>query len=370
MTPQFRIDVVVPLDRFDLEVRHETGATSLGVFGPSGAGKSTLLETVAGLRPGARGRIEFLGATWLDTERGHRIPPEGRRVGYVPQDGLLFPHRDVIGNVLMGRRRLGGDLSRHPDPERVLEVLELAGLERRPVGTLSGGERQRVALGRALCSGPDLLLMDEPLASLDLPLRRRILPYLLRVREEFGVPTLHVSHDPTEVRLLCDEVVVLREGKVVAAGSPDRIFADPAVLPLAAAEGVENVLRGTVTGLSGSVATLEIESGLAITVPGDGLAPGSRAVATVRPEDLLLALEPPAGLSARNALPGGIVEIRSDASGRVWVLVAIGRRRSLLTAAISEDARQALDLRAGRAVHVVFKTHACRVFRAGGDEGL
>src|SRR5437899_8925254 len=165
------LDLTVPLDRFTLSIAWETSERFLGIFGPSGAGKTTILEAIAGLRRTARGVIRLDGRTCLDSERGIDLPPELRGVGYVPQDGLLFPHRDVFGNLLAGWRRavqaaapLGSEPRRRLAPERVLEVLELASLARRPIATLSGGEQRRVALGRALCSGPDLLLLDEPLA--------------------------------------------------------------------------------------------------------------------------------------------------------------------------------------------------------------
>ena len=222
MSPGLAVSVAVPLDRSDLKVDWETGETSLGVFGHSGAGKTTFLETLAGLRKSARGRIGMNGGTWLDSSRGVCLPPERRGVGYVPQEMLLFPHRDVLGNLLSGARRRRKAAGKGPSLERVLEVLELSGLQDREVAALSGGERRRVALGRALCSGPELLLLDEPLSGLDDPLRGRILTYLLRAQEEFSVPTITVSHDATEITLLSREVAVLEAGRVVALGRPER----------------------------------------------------------------------------------------------------------------------------------------------------
>jgi len=221
------LDITLSLDRFTLSVRWETVENSLGIFGPSGAGKTTILESVAGLRKAARGVIRVNGQSWLDSARGLCLPPERRGVGYVPQDALLFPHRNVMENLLSGRRRAERAAKKSVAPDRVLEVLELTDLGRRDVVSLSGGERQRVALGRALCSGPDLLLLDEPLANLDLPLRRRILPYLFKVREEFAIPTLYVSHDATEIKTLSREVLVLDAGKVRAHGHPDEVLTDP-----------------------------------------------------------------------------------------------------------------------------------------------
>src|SRR5882672_887390 len=160
------LDFRVPLGRFALSLVWKTADSSLGLFGPSGAGKTTALEAIAGLRRDAQGFIRVNDETWLDTSRGLRTPPEERGVGYVPQDTLLFPHRDVMGNLTAGRRRAERPGAKRLSAERVVEVLELGDLRSRAITTLSGGERQRVALGRALCSGPGLLLLDEPLASL------------------------------------------------------------------------------------------------------------------------------------------------------------------------------------------------------------
>ncbi|HKN46653.1 MAG TPA: ATP-binding cassette domain-containing protein, partial [Candidatus Polarisedimenticolia bacterium] len=167
MTREIVLDLTLSLERFSLSIRWETAETSLGIFGPSGAGKTTILESVAGLRR-AEGLIRVNGRTWLDSARGLYVPPERRGVGYVPQDALLFPHKNVVENVMSGQRRAERAARNGVAPHRVLDVLELAHLAGRHVASLSGGERQRVALGRALCSGPDLLALDEPLASLDL----------------------------------------------------------------------------------------------------------------------------------------------------------------------------------------------------------
>ncbi|HEX2077920.1 MAG TPA: ATP-binding cassette domain-containing protein, partial [Longimicrobium sp.] len=241
--PPLQVRVRLPLDRFDLDVDFTTTHRVTGVFGVSGSGKTTLLETVAGLRRGARGRIALGETEWLDTERRLRLPPERRGVGYVPQDSLLFPHLDVLGNLRAGHgRALDGGHDFAATLETVTRVLDLAPLLRRPVTTLSGGERQRVALGRALCSGPRLLLLDEPLASLDAGLRRKVLPFLHRVQAEFSLPILLVSHNPVEVQALCEDLVVLREGRIVARGEPRSVLTRADVFPLAEHEGFENML--------------------------------------------------------------------------------------------------------------------------------
>ena len=369
MSVSLSLDIALPLDRFRLEVLWETAETALGVFGPSGSGKTSLLESIAGLRRGARGVIRSEGRTWMDSTQGFALPPERRGVGLVPQDARLFPHRDVMGNVLAGRRRALKTPARRLEPDRVLEILELTGLERADVSSLSGGERQRVALARALCSAPDLLLLDEPLAGLDLPLRRKILPYLIRVQREFAVPTLFVSHDATEVRLLSREAIVLRDGRVLKRGAPDTLFTEEAVLPLAWAEGFENVLRGRVVESGGATATVEMEPGVRLIVPGQGLAPGRQVAVTVRPEDLILAVQPPAGLSAQNVISGsigGFHRATPEEEGDGALLAIVNRRGagSPILVAITTQAQRRLDLRPGTAVHVVFKAQACRAIAA------
>jgi molybdate transport system ATP-binding protein len=202
--------------RLELSARLERGATA--IYGPSGAGKSTLLETIAGLERPRGGRVELDGRT-LDDGRVH-VPPRDRRVGWVPQDGALFSHLTVRGNILYGVR--GGAPA---GLARTLEVFELVPLLERRIGGLSGGELRRVALARALLVEPRLLLLDEPLAGLDRSRRERILPYLERLRAEFDVPLLYVSHEPDEIVALCDEMLVLDQGRLVAQGPPAAVLA-------------------------------------------------------------------------------------------------------------------------------------------------
>lgn len=214
--------VRLPLTPFTLEVGVRLDARVTGIFGASGAGKTSLLELVAGLRRPAAGTIRLDERVLSDGAARTFVPPERRAMGYVPQDGALFPHLNVGDNL-----RYGLQLPPRPDGPHfthVAEVLEIAALANRAVGTLSGGERQRVALGRALLASPRLLLLDEPLAGLDAPLRERLLPYLVRVRDEFSIPMLYVTHSPDEVMALCDEVLLLEEGRIKRRGKPAGLF--------------------------------------------------------------------------------------------------------------------------------------------------
>ena len=365
MTTGLCVDLAIPCDGFEVAIAWETGQAALGLFGPSGAGKSSVLEALAGLRHGVRGRIEVGGRTWLDSERGRVLPPELRGVGYVPQETALFPHRDVLGNLRFGERRAGRS-SRRLAPERVLELLELTALAHRPVTALSGGERQRVALGRALCSAPALLLLDEPLASLDLPLRRRILPYLLRVREEFGIPTVHVSHEPSEVTLLCAEVCVLDRGQVVALGRPAEIFGAHRLAAGEGGAGLVNVFVGTVAAVADSLAWVEIEPGLRIAVADEGsFSPGQRVAFELRATDILLARGPVAGLSAQNILAATVREVhappRDELHAAAVVNALLGNEERPIAVVVSQRACRELEIAPGASVHLIFKAQACRL---------
>jgi molybdate transport system ATP-binding protein len=204
------LDIELAQGTFVLAARVRLDARAAALFGPSGAGKTTILDAIAGLRTPRRGSIMIDGRVLFSSERRVNLPPHHRRVGYVPQDVALFPHMNVRRNLLYGRHP-----GVSPDLDRVVGMLEVAALLDRRVTELSGGERQRVALGRALMSGPSLLLLDEPLAAVDVPLRRRILPYLQRVRDELVVPIIYVSHDRDEVEALADVVVMVEAGQVI-----------------------------------------------------------------------------------------------------------------------------------------------------------
>jgi molybdate transport system ATP-binding protein len=205
------LDIELAQGTFFLSATVDLDARASALFGPSGAGKTTILDAIAGLRVPRRGSIVVDGRVLFSSESGINVPTHHRHVGYVPQDVSLFPHMLVRGNLLYGRHP-----GVSPDLDRVVGMLEIAGLLDRKVTDLSGGERQRVALGRALMSGPSLLLLDEPLAAVDVPLRRRILPYLRRVRDELTVPIIYVSHDREEVEELADIVVMVEGGRVVS----------------------------------------------------------------------------------------------------------------------------------------------------------
>jgi molybdate transport system ATP-binding protein len=224
-------DVRLPLAHFTLKLDVEITRDVTALFGPSGAGKTTVLDLIAGLRPAPSAYVELDGRVLTDTASRREVPARERHIGYVPQDGALFPHLSVRGNLLYGTKGESA-AERASSLERVTAVLEIGHLLDRRIGGLSGGEKQRVALARALLSSPRLLLLDEPLAALDEELKGKVLSYLKRVRHEFRVPMLYVSHSTEEVLALCEEVLVLDRGLLRGRGDPRVLFADrePALL--------------------------------------------------------------------------------------------------------------------------------------------
>ena len=212
-----RVDVTKQLGEFSLQASFESEGRATGLFGASGAGKTSLVNIIAGLLRPDRGIIAIDGEVLDDTASGVHIPPHRRRIGYVFQDARLFPHLDVRQNLDYGRRmnRLADDPAQR---KRVTDLLDIGHLRDRRPGQLSGGERQRVALGRALLAQPRLLLMDEPLGSLDEDRKAEILPYLVRLRDEASVPMVYVSHDAAELRQLATQIVMLKRGRVTVFG--------------------------------------------------------------------------------------------------------------------------------------------------------
>lgn len=211
-------NVRLPLAHFTLEVDLEMTGRVVALFGPSGSGKTSLLDLLAGLRRASSAFIRLNGQVLTDTAAGREVPTRERRIGYVPQDGALFPHMSVRQNLMYGyRSQADGAFVL----ENVLKVMDIQHFLDRGIGKLSGGERQRVALARALLSSPQILLLDEPMTGLDAHLRARISEYLQRIRDEFDVPMVYVTHNVDEVLALCEELVALDQGKVVSHGPPE-----------------------------------------------------------------------------------------------------------------------------------------------------
>jgi len=218
------VDVEKQLGALHLKVRFEAAGGATALFGPSGAGKTSVVNMIAGLLTPDRGGIMLDDAVLFDAERGINMPPHRRRIGYVFQEGRLFPHLSVRQNLDYGRR-MNGRARDAKEFDRIAALLDIENLLDRRPRLLSGGERQRIAVGRALLMGPRLLLLDEPLASLDAGHKREILPYLVRLRDDAGIPIVYVSHTPAEVRRIATTVVRLDAGHVVATGGVELLQA-------------------------------------------------------------------------------------------------------------------------------------------------
>ncbi len=361
-TAAILIDLALPLPRFTLRVRTELPGGVTAVMGPSGSGKTSLLEAIAGLRRGASGTVAVAGEWLLDTSRGVALPPEKRHVGYVPQDSALFPHLTVLGNVRFGARADAAAV------DAAVDTLELRPLlERRP-RSLSGGERQRVALARALATRPRLLLLDEPLAALDVSLRERVLPWLLRVRDAWSLPCLYVTHNVGEALAAASRLIVLRDGQVDTEGEPRARLGSSALVAEAQA-GIENLLPGVVVAhdAPAGITRVRTEQGLdvAVTLAAERKI-GSPLTLAIRAEDVLVVKGPVSGLSARNVYAAQLVAIERTGVDVTLRCVLEGRCGELFVR-ITPAAVEALGLSSGIAIWLAVKSHSVTLLR-GGDE--
>ncbi|CAN5797355.1 molybdenum ABC transporter ATP-binding protein [soil metagenome] len=339
--------------RLDVDFAAPAGITAL--FGRSGAGKTTVVNAVAGLMRPREGRIAVDGATLLDTGRGVAVPRHRRRIGSVFQEGRLFPHLSVRHNLAFGGWFAPRGAPR-PDFDHVVELLGIDHLLDRRPGRLSGGEQSRVAIGRALLASPRLLLMDEPLASLDEARKAEILPYLERLRDETQLPILYVSHSIPEVARLATTVVALAGGRVERMGPAAAVLTDPASFPLlgrqeAGAMIPARVLRHDPDGLS----VVEASGGRLI-LPRIAAELGAPVRIRIRARDVILAAAPPSGISALNVLPVTIAEIGASDGGIVDLALVCGSDRIL--ARITRRSLAALDLAPGRPCFAILKSIA------------
>ena len=340
---------------FSLQVQQELvldGITAL--FGPSGAGKTTLLRVLAGLEDGARGEISFDDTVWQSGAR--RVPAHRRRIGYVFQEGRLFPHLTVEGNLHFALRRARGRA-----PTRTIEIaaavkaLDLEPLlARRPV-TLSGGEQQRVAIARALLTSPQLLLMDEPLSSLDAGRKREIIPHIEKLPETFGVPVLYVTHNVDEVARLASRALLMNAGRAVAYGEVADIFERVDLWTFTGGRETGAVLKARVEGERNGIATLSLGA-QRLQVPLADARTGATLRIRIHARDVAIATLRPLQLSIRNILTAEVLRIDLDASVHAELLLAVDGQH--LRARITRDALEELGLRVGRQVFALIKSVA------------
>jgi len=331
----------------------------VALFGPSGCGKTTLVNLISGLLAPDEGRIQLDDTVLTDTNEGICVPAERRRIGYVFQDARLFPHFNVRGNLRYGLRRSSAGGSPLIGFEEVVSLLGLPELLDRRPHQLSGGERQRVGLGRALLSQPRLLLLDEPLASLDIARREEVLPYLEALRERLALPMVYVSHQFEEVLRLATHVVLMDAGRVVAQGTPEEVSLLPQLRAIVGPDSVGSVLDGVVTAVHPPVGMADLQLGNGcLHVSLQNVAVGSKVRVQLLARDIILATQKPQGLSVRNELRGVIADITPDDPDTVLVKVDIGGVTVL--ARITQQASQALAFRPGSPVWVLVKAVSMR----------
>lgn len=355
----FSIQALKRRDGFTLDVTIEVPAHGVvGLFGRSGCGKTTLVNIVAGLLAADDAHIEIDGVVLEDTRSNARLPAEQRRIGYVFQDARLFPHLDVLGNLRYAQRR-----ARHSENpislDFVAQLLGLAPLLQRRTQQLSGGERQRVALGRALLSQPRALLLDEPLASLDIARREEVLPYLEKLRDELAIPMIYVSHQFEEVLRLATHGVLLEQGRVVTQGVLEDVSLHPELRAIVGPEAVGAVLTGTVEAGGDVPGLASIRVGASVLHASlRDTRPGANVRVQLLARDVILATARPEHLSVRNILTGTIARIASDDAETDLIHVDIGG--PLVLARVTRAASAALSLQQGKHVWVLVKAVSIR----------
>jgi molybdate transport system ATP-binding protein len=354
-----KVRVVKRRDGFTLDANFEAPTPAVvALFGRSGCGKTTTINIISGLLGAEEARVELDGRVLEDTRTGIRVPPEQRRIGYVFQDGRLFPHMSVVLNLRYGLKRTQA-ARQTIGFDQIVALLGLEALLQRRTYELSGGERQRVSLGRALLSQPALLLLDEPLAALDAARREEVLPYLERLRDNLSIPMVYVSHQFDEVLQLATHVVLLDAGRVVAQGSLNDVSLVPALRDIVGPDSVGAVLDGVVTRVdtSGGMADLRVGTGT-LNVSVRDVAVGAHVRVQLLARDIILGTEAPRGLSVRNELRGVIVEMGEDAEDTVLVTVNVGGANVL--SRVTRGAVASLGLRMGLSVWVLVKAVSTR----------
>lgn len=345
---------------FLLHVDFSAPAGVTALFGRSGSGKTTVINGVAGLLRADQGRVEVDGTVLMDTENGIWLPPHKRQLGYVFQEGRLFPHLTVRQNLLYGRLfSRGGQVGAHFD--RVVELLDIASLLTRRPDALSGGEKQRVAIGRALLARPRILLLDEPLAALDEQRKSEILPYLEKLHAETGVPVLYVSHSLAEVARLAHWVIVLEKGKVSRAGPALEVIGDPALAPQLGIREAGSILSAAVARHhSDGLSELCLPDGGSLFLPRVHAVEGQTVHVRVLAQDVMISLVRPEGLSALNVLPARVSTLHAGGGPGTMVGLRLGDDAGSadLQARITARSAANLGLEPGMPVFAVIKSVA------------
>jgi molybdate transport system ATP-binding protein len=343
---------------FTLEARFELPTPGVvALFGRSGCGKSTLVNVIAGLLEADSGHVLLDDAVLLDTEQHIDVPPERRRIGYVFQDAKLFPHLSVAANLRYAQAR--ARVASYVGLDLVADLLDLGALMQRRTHQLSGGERQRVAIGRALLSQPRLLLLDEPLASLDASRREELLPYLETLRDQLAIPMVYVSHDFDDVLRLATHLVLMESGRTTAQGNLSDMSLNPGVRAIIGADAVGAIVDGTVLGLDPISGLLRVQVGHGeLNVHFGKAANGAKLRVQLLARDLIVATRAPQQLSVRNSLTGVVTAVTDDQEDSDLIAIDIGG--TIIMARVTKAATRELGLVAGLPVWALVKTVSLR----------
>lgn len=323
------------------------------IFGPSGAGKSTILRIMAGLDRADKGLIKFGEETWEDTENQIFIPPQKRPVGLLFQDFALFPHMTVENNIIYNL-----SLSKEEKQKKLRELISLfnlEGLEKRKPSSLSGGEKQKVAIARTVIRMPELLLLDEPLSSLDLPTREKLQKELKKILKKLQIPTIFVTHDRTEAIIMGDRIVVMNDGKVVQMGEVNEVFTKPDNPSVAAIVGMENVLIGEIIERSEGLVSIKV--GKCTLVALDTGAVGPEVAVCIRAEEIILEKGNVPESSARNRFSGKIIDISPQGVTVKltldcgFLLIVLITKRSFIDLSIQKGSKLTASIKA-QAIHI------------------
>lgn len=342
------VDIQKSYPKFTLDVAFDAGPGVTAIFGPSGSGKTSLINAIAGLLDPTDGCISVDGLRLFDRKDGTNLPPHKRRMGYVFQDNRLFPHLSVRQNLTYSPRNTASAA----ELDTVVQLLGLEALLGRAPRNLSGGEAQRVAIGRALLSSPQSLLLDEPLASLDADRKAEILPYLQRMRDALKIPILYVSHALDEVIELADNLALISAGRLMAFGPLETVLADPEAAPYLGAHGETSLLPATVTRHDDDGLTELATAVGPLLVPRMMAEVGATTRIRIEADDVILSRTAPEGLSALNVLP---VRVSNCFDHQAGVMVHLDAGGSDLRARITSRSARALNLAPGDPIFAIVK---------------
>jgi molybdate transport system ATP-binding protein len=357
MSAVVEVSVTHRLGAFALEACFASDGRLTALFGRSGSGKTSLVNVISGLIRPQAGRVVIDGRVMVDSETGLFVPKHRRRIGYVFQEARLFPHLSVRQNLLYGRWFAPRGESGDSNLDEVLELLGIGDLLHRRPGRLSGGEKQRVAIGRALLAKPRLLLMDEPLASLDEERKAEILPYIERLRDGFGIPIVYVSHSIAEVARLATHLVILDQGKVTMSGPTAELMSRPDLPILSATPEAGAILEARVLRHEPDYGLTLLDTAAGpLHVGRRAAAPGSALRVRVLARDVMLSLKPLEGISALNVLPGTITAIGARHGDGAALEIRLDCNGAGLLARLTTKSAEQLRLGPGSKVYAVIKS--------------